>query len=134
MLFNSLEFLILFLPAVYVIARALKGNALLFWISFASFVFYAFAGHAWFLIPMAITTGLDYWVGRRLATTTHRRAYLLVSLVGNLGLLFYFKYSPLVVETIRDLTAFFGASEGVSDFLQVTLPAGISFYTFQTLS
>src|SRR4051812_24274816 len=97
-LFNSLEFLLLFLPAVYLVARLLRGNALLFWLAAASFIFYAFAGHAWFLVPMAITTTLDYWVGRRLVASLHRRRYLLISLIGNLGLLFWFKYSPLAVR------------------------------------
>jgi len=129
-LFNSLEFLILFLPAVYGIARVLRGNPLLFWLSLASFAFYAFAGHAWFLVPMAITTTLDYYIGRRLAVTKHRRAYLAISLVGNLGLLCYFKYSPLIARTIDQL----GLSAHVGGALHVVLPAGISFYTFQTLA
>jgi len=56
MLFNSLEFLLLFLPLVLFVAFRLKGSPLLVWIAATSFVFYAFAGHAWFIIPMAITT------------------------------------------------------------------------------
>ena len=138
MLFNSLEFLILFLPPVYLIARRIRGNWLLFWLALASFAFYAFAGHAWFLIPMAITTTLDYWVGLRLPGARHPRRYLLVSIFGNLGLLFYFKYSLLTIGTIEDLGVVLGLSSdhlsAFTEVLRVTLPAGISFYTFQTLS
>src|SRR6185436_2371786 len=106
MLFNSLEFLVLFLPIVLAVSLRLRGNALLGWISLSSLVFYGFAGHAWFLIPMAVTTVLDYAVGRRLegaAAPRARRALLLVSLVGNLGLLAYFKYSGLLLRTTQEV-------------------------------
>ncbi len=132
MLFNSLEFLLLFMPVVLGVALRLRENRLLAWISLCSFVFYAYAGHAWFLVPMAVTTLLDFWVGHRLERSRpeHRRPYLLVSLVGNLGLLAYFKYSGLLAHSILGV---FGASARV-DWLHVVLPAGISFYTFQTMS
>jgi alginate O-acetyltransferase complex protein AlgI len=136
-LFNSLEFLILFLPAVLVVATRLRGRALLGWICAASATFYALAGHAWFLLPMAITTTLDYVVGLRLDGNTSSRnrvPYLLISLCGNLGLLAYFKYSGLVLDTV-DVIA--GGETSLSTWrkaLHVALPAGISFYTFQTLS
>lgn len=138
MLFNSLAFLLIFLPIVLGVARVLRGNALLCWIGSASCVFYAFAGHVWFLVPMAVTTVLDYWVGARLenAQGSRRRAYLLLSLCGNLGLLGYFKYSGLLVDTAQSALVAFGAASDSpwADALRVTLPAGISFYTFQTLS
>lgn len=140
MLFNSFEFLVLFLPIVLAVSLRLRGNALLGWISFSSLVFYGFAGHAWFLIPMAVTTVLDYAVGRRLERSEggrSRRALLLVSLVGNLGLLAYFKYSGLLVRTTHDAFAalgFGGMAAAPPEWLIVVLPAGISFYTFQTLS
>ena len=140
MLFNSLEFLVLFLPVVLAVSLRLRGNALLGWISFSSLVFYAFAGHAWFLIPMAVTTVLDYAVGRKLegaANPRGRRALLLVSLVGNLGLLAYFKYSGLLLRTTQEALAavgLHGMAAAPPAWLAVVLPAGISFYTFQTLS
>jgi alginate O-acetyltransferase complex protein AlgI len=137
-LFNSLPFLLIFLPIVLGIARSVRGRFLLFWIAGASCVFYAFAGHAWFLVPMAVTTVLDYLVGFRLAATQGRKktAYLLLSLCGNLGLLAYFKYSGLIVATVDGAVRTFGLAQGSpwTEALRVTLPAGISFYTFQTLS
>lgn len=122
MLFNSFRFLFLFLPAVLFVALRLRGKALMRWLTLSSFFFYAFAGHAWFLIPMLITTTLDFWVAPRIAgagTKGARKAWLILSLTANLGLLFYFKYARLFVG---------GA------FASVILPAGISFYTFQTMS
>ncbi len=139
MLFNSLEFLLLFLPVTLGVALTLRGRAFLFWICLASLVFYAFAGHAWFLIPMAITTVLDFLVGRLLSRTTGRRrlALLLLSLSGNLGLLAYFKYSGLIVRTAVSIAGMVGSSATGSSWIalfQTVLPAGISFYTFQTMS
>jgi alginate O-acetyltransferase complex protein AlgI len=135
MLFNSLEFLLLFLPLTLALARLLRGTALLSFIAFASAVFYAFAGHVWFLVPMAITTVLDFWVGRRLdeeRSRSQRLALLVMSLTCNLGLLAYFKYSGLIVRTIAWTGVPIG--KGWLAWFDVVLPAGISFYTFQTMS
>src|SRR5438067_1454743 len=110
MLFNSLEFLLLFLPVVLLVAHRLRGNAFLGWICAASLVFYGFAGHAWFLVPMLVTTVLDFWVGKRLPTVapSKKKYLLLLSLSGNLGLLAYFKYSGLLVRTAREAAALLG--------------------------
>jgi len=63
-LFTSLDFLILFLPVTLAMALRLRGQALLRWIALASIVFYGFAGHWWFILPMLVTTVVDYWVAR----------------------------------------------------------------------
>lgn len=122
MLFNTLRFLLFFLPVTLLVALRLKGRSLLRWLTLASFFFYAFAGHAWFLIPMLVTTILDFLVAPMIhsaPSSGRKRAWLVFSLSCNLGLLFYFKYARLV----------FGGS-----YASVILPAGISFYTFQTMS
>lgn len=137
MLFNSYEFLLLFLPVCLAVAFSLRGSRLLGWISVASCVFYAFAGHVWFLVPMAVTTILDFVVGRamvRRKTRRARRPFLLLSIVCNLSLLAYFKYSGLLVGTLNDIAHLTGTSGMAFHGLRVILPAGISFYTFQTLS
>ena len=138
MLFNSLAFLLLFMPVVLGVALRLRGQALLGWICIASAVFYAFAGHVWFLVPMAVTTALDFWVGLQLDKpgTKSRRAYLVLSLACNLGLLAYFKYSGLLMDTYEHVAVALGASPRsmLASTLRVILPAGISFYTFQTMS
>ncbi|HJR03917.1 MAG TPA: MBOAT family O-acyltransferase [Methylomirabilota bacterium] len=139
MLFTSFEFLVLFLPLVLVVALRLRGQPLLRWITLASVVFYAFAGHWWFVIPMLLTTTIDYAVALAISreTRARRRAWLLgVSLAGNLGMLAYFKYSGLLVRTAEQALAAVGLESGERAFgwFEVVLPAGISFYTFQTLS
>ncbi len=140
MLFNSLEFLLLFLPASLIAAWTLRRTGLLVHLCLASAVFYALAGHVWFLAPMLFTATLDWWVALRMEATTSswgRRAYLLASLTANLGLLAFFKYVPLIARTGRELATTLGLAVDLAvppAFAWVILPAGISFYTFQTIS
>jgi len=138
-LFTSLEFLLLFFPVVLIVALRLSGQPLLRWITATSIVFYAFAGHWWFIVPMLVTTTVDYLVALGIArqTAARRRGWLLgVSLAGNLGMLAYFKYSGLLVHTAERAADVLGLVRGDTSFgwFEVVLPAGISFYTFQTLS
>ena len=139
MLFNSTAFLFLFLPLTLAIALRLRGQALLGWITLASFVFYSFAGHAWFLVPMLVTTLVDFLVAPYIAAATsprRKRALLVFSLAGNLGLLFFFKYSGLLLHTLTGAYSLLtgGDAPGWARVFDVVLPAGISFYTFQTMS
>ncbi len=139
MLFTSFQFILFFLPIVLLVACHLRKQPLLIWIACSSFVFYAMVGHAWFLIPMLITTTLDFYLALWMEKTlsiSRRRTILGISLCGNLGLLIYFKYSGLLVQLSQHIGSWLGMTPhgaGAAFFL-VTLPAGISFYTFQTLS
>ncbi|PYN95630.1 MAG: hypothetical protein DMD91_24190 [Candidatus Rokuibacteriota bacterium] len=139
MLFSSLEFLVLFLPLALAVALRLRGQALLRWIALTSVVFYAFAGHWWFIVPMLVTTTVDYWLAILIerARRPGRRWWLLaLSLAGNLGMLAYFKYSGLFVRTAEQALVALGLESSARTFrwFEVILPAGISFYTFQTLA
>ncbi|HEV8617051.1 MAG TPA: MBOAT family O-acyltransferase [Methylomirabilota bacterium] len=135
MLFTSLDFLVLFLPATLAVALRLRGQVLLRWIALISIVFYGFAGHWWFIVPMLVTTVVDYWVARWIEHG-QRRWLLAVSLAGNLGLLAWFKYSGLLIRTTAGAAALVGVPAVESSWraAEVVLPAGISFYTFQTLA
>jgi alginate O-acetyltransferase complex protein AlgI len=138
-LFSSLEFLLLFLPLTLVVAWRLHGQPLLRWIALTSVVFYVFAGHWWFIVPMLVTTVVDYRVAIAIERERRPRArgwLLAVSLTGNLGMLAYFKYSGLMVRTAEQALVAAGleGSAGFFRWFEVVLPAGISFYTFQTLS
>lgn len=131
MLFNSYKFIFLFLPLVLLICKKIKREYLLPFIVIISFYFYSFAGHKWFLIPMLITTVLDFLIAPQIeksSTILKKRSWLIFSLTANLGLLFYFKYSFLIASTI------WGTDSEVASLVKVILPAGISFYTFQTIS
>lgn len=102
----------------------------------ASLMFYGF----WrpeFLIVMLVSAGTDYFVAQRIEANSEagsRRAWLLVSLVVNLGLLFYFKYLFFVIDNAYATLHFLGYQSFQVPALNIVLPLGISFYTFQTIS
>jgi alginate O-acetyltransferase complex protein AlgI len=101
----------------------------------ASYYFYM-SWNVELVVLILLSTVVDYVVGLRLAaaeTPRARRGYLLVSLVVNLGLLGYFKYAGFFVESFGELLASLGMQANTAS-LEIILPVGISFYTFQTLS
>jgi D-alanyl-lipoteichoic acid acyltransferase DltB (MBOAT superfamily) len=101
----------------------------------ASYYFYG----AWdwrFLSLLWGSTVIDYTCARAIARTeaaAKRRAWLLLSLAFNLGMLGFFKYFNFFAESLQDLFAVFGWQLSVTT-LRVILPIGISFYTFMTIS
>ncbi len=134
MLFNSLEFL-LFFPVVVGLYFVLPTRVRWAWLLGTSYLFYM----AWridYVVLLLISTAVDYVAGRRmgqLPTKRQRRPYLAASLLVNLSLLFGFKYFNFLNESMRALLGTAGFAYGIPA-LDVLLPVGISFYTFQTLS
>ena len=136
MLFNSLDFAIFF-PIVFVlywlVARNVRWRNIL--ILSASYVFYGWWDWR-FLFLIIISSIVDYIVGLQLHKSGNNRkrgALLLFSLMVNLGFLIYFKYANFFIETFVDSFRLFGM-ELQKPTLDIILPVGISFYTFQTLS
>ncbi len=130
MVFSSLTFLFLFLPAVllvyYVLPRRARNTVLFLF----SLIFYAW-GEPIYVVLMLWSTVLDYCCGlltEKYRGTKKKKLGLIISLIGNLGLLCFFKYTDFFLGTINSL---FGTSIGK---LGLPLPIGISFYTFQTMS
>jgi alginate O-acetyltransferase complex protein AlgI len=100
-------------------------NALLI---MASLFFYAF-GEPVYVILMTGSILTNYAMARLIAGYQKRtRIFLCMAVVFNLGLLVFFKYAALIIQTIR------GLSVGQSSCPEIALPIGISFYTFQALS
>jgi len=137
MLFNSIEFAV-FLPLVlllywFVANKSIKiQNSLLV---IASYFFYGWWDWR-FLSLIIFSSAVDYIVGRRLTNTTKqskRKLLLLTSIFVNIGLLGFFKYFNFFTESFADAFTFFGGHINPSR-LNIILPVGISFYTFQTLS
>lgn len=139
MLFNSIDFAI-FLPIVFVLYwfvfnKNLKLQNLL--IVIASYVFYGWWDWR-FLSLIIFSTIVDYSVGLALARQSldnkrKRRILLWTSIIVNLGFLGAFKYYNFFLENFVSAFSFFGAEVGARS-LNIILPVGISFYTFQTLS
>lgn len=136
MLFNSLEFAI-FLPIVFILYWIVSGNRMLrnALLLIASYVFYGWWDWR-FLFLIIISSFVDFIIGQKLYKSnkkSNRKIFLLISLSVNLGLLFYFKYANFFIESFVDSFRLFGKELEVST-LNIILPVGISFYTFQTLS
>jgi alginate O-acetyltransferase complex protein AlgI len=136
MTFISLDYLFVFLPVVVVLyhlfRRTFLANVI---ILVASYIFYA-ASAIWYLLPLVFTSLLDFIVGILLSRTDRtrtRRTLLIASLTANLGLLALFKYTPWLIGNINLGLAAVGMDVALPA-LVVTLPPGISFYTFQTMS
>lgn len=133
MLFSSLEFAIFLCCVLGVLFVVRSNSARKPFLLAASYYFYAYWDYR-FLSLILISTLTDYTVGRALEFTRNelRRKWLLVtSLVVNLGLLGYFKYCNFFIESAAPLLEGLGLHAGTLDII---LPVGISFYTFQTLS
>lgn len=134
MYFNSFVYVFAFLPlvfAAYLLLRETRFANLL--LAIASFVFYAWLA-VWYLVPMLISAVLDYFVGLRLHASDNaagRRRLLILSVVVNLSLLAFFKYTGWLTSEFSQLASMVGISVGA---ITVALPPGISFYTFQTMS
>ena len=136
MLFNSLEFL-LFLPTIFILYWFVfkKFHIQNILILVASYVFYGWWDWR-FLSLIFISTIIDYTIGLQLKNTSHsqkRKLLLSFSLVFNLGMLGFFKYYNFFIDSWIEAWDTFGVSMHASS-LNIILPVGISFYTFQTLS
>ena len=99
----------------------------------ASITFYGF--WRWDFVPVMLFSALvDYFVSLVMQKKQeHRKLLLSISLLTNLGLLFYFKYLMFFVENSWSVLTYFGFSQS-PPVLNIILPLGISFYTFQTIS
>jgi D-alanyl-lipoteichoic acid acyltransferase DltB (MBOAT superfamily) len=134
MLFNSLNFLIFFLVVygLYGLLSHRKQNGLLL---LSSYFFYGCWDYR-FLTLIIVSTLVDYWAGLTIFQSNRpwrRKAALIISLVTNLGILGFFKYFNFFVSSAEDILSWLGlAAEPWR--LNIILPVGISFYTFQTMS
>ena len=132
MLFNSFEFLFLFLPVVLIFYYLLNYfgnyNTAKGWLLLASLTFYG-----WFkviYIPFLLTSiVVNYFIALALEKpANNKKLYLTIGVVFNVALLFYFKYTNFFIDNIN---AF---STNKLEHLHILLPIGISFYTFQQIS
>lgn len=134
MLFNSVQFAFFFV-VVTTLYWALPHRGRTCLLLVASYFFYGCAG-AWFLGLLAISTLLDFSCALmidRSTTPRGRKVWLTISVVGELGILGFFKYFNFFSENIYTLLTAIGF-HAHRPTLDVILPVGISFYTFQAMS
>lgn len=131
MLFSSLEFLIFFLPAVllcyYLLPPAFRNPVLFVF----SVIFYGW-GEPVYVFLMLATLIFDWLFGLAVSKSPdgkRKRAWLVLSAVFNLGILGFFKYYDFLAGTVNSI-----AGSTLIPVLGISLPIGISFYTFQAMS
>lgn len=137
MLFNSIEFLI-FLPSVFllywiVFKDKLKAQNIL--LLLVSYLFYGWWDWR-FLTLIFISTLIDYFIGLKLVQIKEKKIkklFLGLSILANIGMLGFFKYYNFFIESWVEAWTSLGVKMETST-LNIILPVGISFYTFQTLS
>lgn len=133
MLFNSIHFLIFF-PTVVLLYYSIPHRYRWTMLLAASYYFYG-SWRVEYLGLIILSTVIDYWAAIRmhsLSTKSERRPYLMLSILVNIGILVAFKYFNFFNDSFRyvsDLVNF----PFIIPYLDVLLPVGISFYTFQTM-
>ncbi len=136
MLFNSAEFIFAFFPITFAVFWLLpKRQYRLMWLTVASYVFYGYWDFR-FMGLMLLDSAICYYCGQRIARTespVRRKVFLILSLVGCLGILAYFKYADFFLGSVNAIAQQAGL-ESQLPMLGIILPIGISFYTFQALS
>lgn len=130
MLFNSGAFLVLFIGFIigYALIYKKVTARLAYVVAFSLFFYYKSSG--WYLIILVFSVVLDYFVAfiiHGAESKAKRKLWLIISVGANVGLLCYFKYTNFFIENLNY------AGAGLRP-LDIFLPIGISFYTFQTLS
>ncbi|MCB0542990.1 MAG: MBOAT family protein, partial [Saprospiraceae bacterium] len=137
MLFNSIDFAF-FLPIVFCLFWMINGKDLKYQnllLLASSYVFYGWWDWR-FLSLLAFSSGLDFFVGSALykqQDEKKRKMLFLISMGVNLGLLGFFKYYNFFAESFVEAFSFFGQKTDLNT-LNIILPVGISFYTFQSMS
>jgi alginate O-acetyltransferase complex protein AlgI len=136
MLFNSFEYLC-FLTAILIISWIVVGFPRLrvFVLLLASYYFY-FSNNGWQVFLIFFSTQVDYFASIAISDEkreSQRKLWLGASLLTNMGMLCYFKYLNFFADSAVDLAALVGVELSWVD-LNVILPVGISFYTFQSMS
>ena len=135
MVFNSLTFVVFFACVLALHAMPFSWTTKKINLLIASYLFYA----AWnppFVILLWVSTVVDWWAAKKLVASERpnaRRAWMLLSVVVNLGMLAYFKYGEFLLQNFQWFMAGFGIDYVPPDY-SIVLPVGISFYTFATLS
>jgi alginate O-acetyltransferase complex protein AlgI len=138
MLFNSFEFIV-FILVFFTLFWTIStfGNITFrnIFILGASYIFYGWWDWR-YLILIILSSFLDFYIGNKIesAIAKKRKQLLLaISLSFNLGLLMYFKYVNFFIDNFIEIIETLGFQANISS-LEIILPVGISFYTFQTLS
>lgn len=134
MLFNSFAFLVFALivvPLFFLLSHKHRWKLLLV----SSCLFYMYLIPVYILVLFAVIT-IDYFAAIQIekAQENDKKKYLLLSLFGNLGILFFFKYFNFFIDNINHFTTAIPFVKSRIQHLDIILPIGLSFHTFQAIS
>jgi alginate O-acetyltransferase complex protein AlgI len=135
LVFNTLTFVVFFAIVVVLHGMPFSWTTRKINLLIASYVFYA----AWnppFILLLWISTVVDWYAAQGLVRAQRpsaRRAWMLLSVVANLGMLLYFKYGSFLLRNFTAVMYAIGVDYHAPD-VDIVLPVGISFYTFATMS
>ena len=135
MLFNTIDFIIFFIIVFSLIVIIKNRKFQHLYLLLASF-FFLYYSNNYLIILLILSTILDFYVGKEIWKTKkilNKKILLTLSIIGNLGLLGFYKYADFSISQFNDLGNSLGIATDIP-LLNLILPVGISFYTFQTLS
>lgn len=133
MVFSSTLFLCFFLPAFLLLYFLLPYRFKNYLILLASIGFYAWGAPKFIFVVLGVLL-IDYWLGNRIYESEQRlkKIYLIASILLNVGMLFYYKYSNFFIENVNEVLHLAGYS--AISWTKIVLPIGISFFVFQEMS
>lgn len=132
MLFNSYEFIFVYLPIVvavyfYLGSKCVPERAIA-WMVVASLFFYGY-WDARYVPLLLVSIGFNFFVGQKVECAKTRKTWLYTGILANLALLGYFKYTAFFLTVVNDLTG-----QEVFEIPHIILPLGISFFTFTQIA
>ncbi|RJP27846.1 MAG: MBOAT family protein [Candidatus Omnitrophota bacterium] len=139
MVFSTYIFLFVYLPLTLGVYYLLPFRMRAFWLTLTSYVFYGWMRPEYCTL-LAAATLLNYYCGKRMVraqTETSRKVWLTVAVAGSLGLLGFYKYAGMFThwaDTVAQLFVTPANGVNVIPILDIILPIGISFFTFQAIS
>ena len=134
MLFNTIEFVMFFAVVCTTLVLFKIRQFQIVFLLFSSYFFFYFTSN-YLIILLLFTTIWNFYLAKAISNSKNkvkRKYILIINLVGSLGLLGLFKYADFGIEQFNNLAHHVGLSE--IPYLNLILPIGISFYTFQALS
>ena len=135
MIFNTIEFVVFFIILVTTVVAIKHRKFQHVFLLIASYFFFYYSSN-YLIILLIASTLLDFYIGKAIwnnKNITKKKVLLIISLAGNLGLLGFFKYADFAILQFNYLGEQFNLVNDIP-FLNLALPIGISFYTFQTIS
>ena len=135
MLFNTIDFIIFFILIISLLV-VIKNRKFQHIILLCGSFFFFYYSNNYLIILLVFSIILDFYVGKEIYRTekkSRKKLLLYSTIAGNLGMLAFFKYADFTIEQINNSFAYLNLSSSIP-YLDLILPIGISFYTFQSLS